>query len=247
MRKVIIVKVGSTLPALLARKGDFEDWVVSGMGAANGDVKVVDARDGNPLPDYDEIAGVIVPGSHEMVTEHLPWSERVAAWLPGLVARGIPTLGICYGHQLLAYALGGEVGDNPHGREYGTIAIHLEEDARDDPLLGGLSKPVEVHVSHTQSVLRLPPGARRLAYSARDANEVFVVGDTAWGVQFHPEFDAEVVTEYIGHSASILRAEGQDPTGLAAGCHDTPDGATILRRFLHIAAAGPATQVEAER
>jgi GMP synthase (glutamine-hydrolysing) len=243
MRKVIIVKVGSTLPVLLARRGDFEDWVVSGMGSANGDVKIVDAWNGDLLPDYDKIAGVVIPGSHAMVTEHQPWSERVAAWLPGLVAREVPTLGICYGHQLLAYALGGQVGDNPNGREYGTIGVALEEDARDDPLLGGLPNPVEVHVSHTQSVLRLPPGARRLASSTRDANEAFVVGAAAWGVQFHPEFDADIVTEYIRHSASVLAGEGQDPAGLAAGCHDTPYGATILRRFLQIATAGSATGV----
>ena len=55
------------------------------------------------------------------------------------------------------------------------------------------------------------------------------MGEAAWGVQFHPEFDAEVVTTYIEHYAERLRAEGQDPAALSAGCsrharrdHDPP-------------------------
>ena len=63
------------------------------------------------------------------------------------------------------------------------------------------------------------------------------MGEAAWGVQFHPEFDAEVVTTYIEHYAERLRAEGQDPDALSAGCCDTPVGTTILRRFGQIVAA----------
>ena len=140
------------------------------------------------------VAGVVITGSHDMVTERQPWSEQAAAWLPGLVERGIPTLGICYGHQLLAHALGGEVGDNPNGREFGTVTVDLEAEAADDPLLGGLPARLPVQVCHTQSALTLPAGARRLAHGSRDANQAFVVGEAAWGVQFHPEFDAEVVS-----------------------------------------------------
>ena len=71
------------------------------------------------------------------------------AGCPGLVERGIPTLGICYGHQLLAHALGGEVGDNPNGREFGTVTVELTAEAADDPLLGGLPRePAGAGVPH---------------------------------------------------------------------------------------------------
>ena len=63
------------------------------------------------------------------------------------------------------------------------------------------------------------------------------MGEAAWGVQFHPEFDAEVVTTYIEHYAEYLRAEGQDPAALSAGCCDTPVGTTILRKFGEIVVA----------
>jgi GMP synthase (glutamine-hydrolysing) len=170
MRELIILKTGSTLPTLLARKGDFTDWIAAGLDTGSAAVRVVDAENGDALPAYDDVAGVVITGSHAMVTERQPWSEQVAAWLPGLVERGIPTLGICYGHQLLAHALGGEVGNNPNGREFGTIIVELEAAAADDLLLGGLPPSLPVQVCHTQSALTLPAGARRLAHGSREAN-----------------------------------------------------------------------------
>ena len=107
IRELIILKTGSTLPNLLARKGDFTDWIAAGLDAGSAAVRIVDAENGDALPAYDDVAGVVITGSHDMVTERQPWSERAAAWLPGLVERGIPTLGICYGHQLLAHAVAG--------------------------------------------------------------------------------------------------------------------------------------------
>jgi GMP synthase (glutamine-hydrolysing) len=231
MRSIIIVKVGSTMPSLRSAKGDFEDWILSGLGASNGEKQVVDVCNGGALPAYGGIAGVVVTGSHSMVTEYQEWSERTAMWLARAVEKGIPILGICYGHQLLAYALGGEIGNNPNGREFGTIEVHLEERAREDPLLGGLSTPIQVHVSHTQSVLRLPPEAKRLASSERDINQAFAAGGCAWGVQFHPEFDAEIVREYIHAHSEVLSLEGQNPDELVAKSVDTPHGTAILKRF----------------
>jgi GMP synthase (glutamine-hydrolysing) len=231
MRSIVIVKVGSTMPSLVSAKGDFEDWILSGLGTSNGEKRVVDVCNGRALPSYDGVSGVVVTGSHAMVTEHQEWSERTARWLAGAVEQEIPILGICYGHQLLAYSLGGEVGNNPNGREFGTIEVHLEERAREDALLGSFSSPIQVHVSHTQSVLRLPPEAKRLAYSDRDINQAFVVGACAWGVQFHPEFDAEIVREYIRAHSDELLGEGQNPIDLAAKSADTPHGTEILKRF----------------
>jgi GMP synthase (glutamine-hydrolysing) len=229
--QVLVIKVGSTLPKLRTKKGDFEDWILEGMGLDVGRTRVLDVRAGASLPDYRGIAGVVVTGSHDYVTDHRPWSERTAGWLVGLVERDIPVLGICYGHQLLAYALGGRVGDNPNGNEFGTLPIQLTPAAQDDPLLAGFSEPLHVQLSHTQSVLRLPLEARRLASSGMDINQAFVVGERAWGVQFHPEFDAEVVAAYIDADRDILVREGQEPDALIAGCTNTPAGRRILERF----------------
>jgi GMP synthase (glutamine-hydrolysing) len=177
------------------------------------------------------------------VTDGAAWSEATAGWLAGVVARGVPVLGICYGHQLLAHALGGEVGDNPRGLEFGTIEIRLAAGAARDPLLGALPHPARVQVCHRQSVLRLPPGARRLASSAMDDNQAFVFGEGAWGLQFHPEFDAAIVRAYIHAFRQDLLAQGRDPAALQATCAETPRAAGLLQRFARLVSrpvpAGP--------
>jgi GMP synthase (glutamine-hydrolysing) len=123
------------------------------------------------------------------------------------------------------------VDNNPNGREYGTVEVRLEEAARKDELLAGFAQSIHVQVSHTQSVVRLPPGAVLLASSAREANHAYRVGSSAWGVQFHPEFDAEIMRAYIRNQSKALRAEGQDPDMLFSETRDTPFGSEILRRF----------------
>jgi GMP synthase (glutamine-hydrolysing) len=231
MRQLIVLKVGSTLPSLASKRGDFEDWILAGMKVAKETAAVVDVRCGAPLPGYGQVAGIVITGSHAMVTERQAWSERTAQWLPEAVARGIPILGICYGHQLLAYAMGGEVGDNSHGREYGTVDVCLEAAASEDPLLQGLPTSIQAHTGHTQTILRLPEAARRLAFSRKDRNQAFVIGACAWGIQFHPEFDAEITRAYIHHMWETLQAEGQDPKELLAVIQEAETGSEILIRF----------------
>jgi len=230
----VVVKTGKTFSALIERRGDFEDWILVGLGVGKEQANVVNVCQGEALPDYGQVSGVVITGSHAMVTERHEWSERAADWLAGAVARQIPTLGICYGHQLLAHALGGQAGNNPNGYEFGTTTVCLNDVARHDRLLGGLPAAIKAHVSHRQSALVLPPGAMLLASSDREAHQAFVVNGCAWGVQFHPEFDAEVTRAYIERSRDALAGQGQSPQDLLASVEATPEAASILRRFARL-------------
>jgi GMP synthase (glutamine-hydrolysing) len=235
MKQLCIIKVGSTFPHISAKMGDFEDWFLAGMQLPRSRVSLVDVRQPHTLPGYDELCGVIITGSHAMVTEHNDWSESTARWLPGVVEREIPLMGVCYGHQLLAHALGGRVANNPHGRHFGTVEVALTHQAQNDRLLGGLGSTVPVIVCHTQSVIDLPPGAVLLAACATDPHQAFRVGKCAWGVQFHPEFNAQALEAYILHFRGDLQAEQQDVEALAAACRDTPAGTKLLQRFAALA------------
>jgi GMP synthase (glutamine-hydrolysing) len=231
---VLILKTGETLASIRARRGDFEDWIAAGMGLARAEIDVVDARRGGPLPDPAAPAGIVVTGSSAMVTDRQPWSERAADWLRAVVGTGTPLLGICYGHQLLAHALGGVVGDNPRGREIGTVALELRKEAARDPLLRVLAEGEPVHATHLQAVLALPAGARHLAATRGDPYQAFAVADRAWGVQFHPEFDADVIRGYLAGRRDEIAAEGLDAEALHDGVRDTPGGARLLRRFAEL-------------
>jgi GMP synthase (glutamine-hydrolysing) len=166
-----------------------------------------------------------------MVTERLPWSETTAAWLRGTVEAGVPVLGICYGHQLLAHAFEGRVDNNPRGRHIGTVDVTLEPDGEGDALLGMGEPALHVPVSHMQAVLELPSGARRLARAALDENHAFAIGDRAWGVQFHPEFDAAIVRGYVAARRAQMLAEGLDPDAIERLARDTAHGPRVLSKF----------------
>jgi GMP synthase (glutamine-hydrolysing) len=229
VRPLLIVKTGAAPPEIVAERGDFEDWISRRLDAPSLPIEVLDVEHGAALPATGSIAAVVVTGSSAMVSERAPWSEAAAAWLADVARAGTPVLGICYGHQLLAHGLGGEVGRNPNGREIGTVTVDVE--VPDDALLGQLPSRLTVQETHRESVLRLPPGARRLAGNRADPHQAFRFGDRAWGVQFHPEFDAAVSRGYLTRRRAELLAEGLDPDALLAGCRDAPDGARLLARF----------------
>ena len=235
MKPVLIVKLGSTFPDLARSHGDFEDWIARRLGPDIGQVTVHDPCMAE-LPDPARFSGVILTGSHAMVTEHRDWSQRTAAWIPAVIRSATPLLGICYGHQLVAHALGGSVGNNPCGRQFGTVSIDKHTLDESDPLFADLPECFAAHTCHTQSVRSLPPDAICLAASAMDAHQAYRIGDSTWGVQFHPEFDEIATTAYIDHCADVLRAQGDEPARLKAAVTKTPWSESLLKRFATIAA-----------
>jgi GMP synthase (glutamine-hydrolysing) len=235
--RILVIKTGTTLADISARRGDFEEWIRVGMGLAPEQVDVVSPFAGQALPGPDAYAGVVVSGSSAMVSHHEPWSEQTARWLLSVLEADVPLLAICYGHQLLAHALGGEVGINPNGREIGTIEIHREP-GRADPLMDVLPAVSHFQATHRESVLRLPQGAVRLAHNGLDPHHAFSLGDRAWGVQFHPEFDADVMRGYLEARRDVLPEEGLDPDTLLAAVRETPDGPQLLGRFAYLAGLG---------
>jgi GMP synthase (glutamine-hydrolysing) len=231
MDPLLIVKTGTTFASLASERGDFEDWIRTGMALEPNQVAVVSVFEGESLPDPSRFAGVVVTGSSAMVSHREPWSESAAQWLRRAVESNTPVLGICYGHQLLAHALGGQVGPNPLGRQIGTIRIGLAEEAGDDRLLSGLGSAVLANASHSEVVLELPHRAVRLATSNLDANAAFSFGSAAWGVQFHPEFDAHVMTHYLEERRPLLIVEDIDVDEKLASVEDCAEGASVLGRF----------------
>lgn len=222
-KPLVIFKVGSTYPDIAAELGDFEHWIAAGLPGDAPPVVVVDPRAGDPLPDAAGLAGAIVTGSHSMVTDREPWSEQMAAWLRGAVAAELPVLGICYGHQLLAHALGGEVSNHPQGVELGTVEVARTDAAQNDPLFAALPARFAAQSAHRQSVRRLPEGAVLLAGNTFEAHHAYRVGPSAWGVQFHPEFSAAATAAYV-------RAVG-DPAAPAPFVGPSDAAASVLQRF----------------
>ena len=230
-KPVLIMKTGETLAPLRARGEDFEDWIGAGLGLDAMQRDVRDVARGQPLPEVNAVAGVVITGSPAMLTDGAPWNAIAAQWLREALACELPVLGICYGHQLLAHACGGRVNYHPLGREIGTVPVTLAPSVRGDALLGALPASFVAHTTHSQSVLELPPTATLLASSAHDRHQAYRVGARAWGVQFHPEFSAEVMRTYVRERQQALQAEGFDVEALLRDVQETPAASGVLRRF----------------
>ena len=235
--RFLIVQTGSTLPTVRARHGDFPDWFRHGLGLRRREVEVVRVHAGEDLPDPHAYAAAIVTGSPAMVSERLAWSEETAAWLREAVAGDLPILGVCYGHQLLAHALGGRVDYHANGREIGTVGIERLAAADGDALLAAAPARFRAHASHQQSVLELPRGAVVLARSAHDPHHAVRYAPHAWGLQFHPEFSVEIMRGYL--HARPRAAHGDCPAECCPRREQAPAPAArrLLRRFRTIALA----------
>ena len=236
-RPLLIVKTGSTHAHIRERLGDFDDWIAAGLREGGAEVVVWDAQTGATPPASDTVAGIVLTGSHAMVSEREPWSEALVPWLQQAVQAETPVLGICYGHQLLAHALGGEVAHHPEGVEIGTVSVQRHAAAAQDPLLGDLPDAFDAQATHWQSVRRLPPGAVLLAGNAFEPHHAFRVGRNAWGVQFHPEFSDEALRSYLDGLGPVLAREGRDAQQIAAALRPTPEAASVLPRFARLALA----------
>jgi GMP synthase (glutamine-hydrolysing) len=235
---IAILVAGQTLPEIVRRRGDFERFIRTRAGASPARWAVYDVRGDAPLPGPRDADAFVMTGSSSSVTERAPWMLRAEELLRDIVAARVRLLGICFGHQMIAQALGGEVKRNPFGREIGTVRLTR---LADDPVFAGTPRTFDVHATHVDAVTRLPPGAEILATSARDPAAAFRVGPLVHGVQFHPEMDADIIRGYVSARAPIIREEGDDPEAILAAVHDATRGHDVLRNFVRVV-NDPATQ-----
>jgi GMP synthase (glutamine-hydrolysing) len=230
MRPIGILVTGEPIAETRHARGGFDALIRGATGAAwSGAWEVIDCTS-EPLPSSERFAAFIVTGSPASVTERRPWMLALERWLRAAVRADCPVLGICFGHQILAQALGGRVEHNPTGREFGTVQLEL---LADDPLLGSPSaSPFPVNMAHQDSVVEVPSGTRVLARTLQEPRAAIRWGPRAWGVQFHPEFDAEVTRYHIRHTRASLAREGADPERLDREVGDAVNGRAVLVRFV---------------
>ncbi|MFC7176478.1 type 1 glutamine amidotransferase [Halosegnis marinus] len=136
-------------------------------------------------PDGYDYDGFVVTGSASSAYDDDEWIRAAKTWCGEAIERGLPGLGICFGHQLLADVLGGTV--EAMG-EY-EIGYREVEKVNDDPLLSGLGDRFLVFTTHGDAVTELPPGATRTLENEYGIHG-FRKGNVAT-VQAHPEYDTE--------------------------------------------------------
>lgn len=186
---------GQTLPAIKERYGDFDSWFQERPGI-NANFSVYRLFYGQSLPDPSDSDGWIITGSPGSANDDLPWLKKVIDGVGRSVNSGHPVLGVCFGHQLLAVATGGQVGPNPKGWELGSANIVLTDSGIESILFEGLASQIAVFQSHQEVVTNLPPGAQVLAVNEMGL-QAFQINRSSFGVQFHPEFTQSIARMYV--------------------------------------------------
>lgn len=235
MTRLLLYRSGPTAGPDSA--GDYLDW----FGRVLGDdvelrphAALIEPRP--PLRGHD---GIILTGSPRSLVEPEPWMHEARAFVLDAVRLGVPLLGVCFGHQLLGWALGGRVRVNPTGWEAGTLAVKLTDEGRGDPLFAGLPEKLHVNQSHRDELDTIGPGVRRLAYSPRSTIQAIAFADHVRGVQFHPEMNGAAIRHLISQRRDVLRADAEahampqnHPDRLLARAADTPLAERVLMNFV---------------
>lgn len=193
-----------------ARFGDypamFADTLRGGMdeGAT---FEFFDVRRGRYPRRIEDCSGYLITGSRASVYDDDSWIARLIGFMGELHHARARTVGICFGHQLIAQALGGTVGRAAAG--WG-VGVHTWKIVGREPWMHPPKREIRLLASHQDQVETLPPGARLLASSAFCPQAAFAVGDHMLALQGHPEF-TKPYAEFLMHKRRPLLGAAFEP------------------------------------
>lgn len=214
--KIGILQTGHAPQEVLGSLGDYDAMfarLLSGHGFRFETFNVVDMQ----FPSGPEVCdGWLITGSKHGAYEDHPWIPPLEDLIRAIHDTGRPMIGVCFGHQIIAQAMGGRVVKFDGGWSVGPQTYRY--DGRD----------VVVHAWHQDQVIAVPPGARVIGASDFCANAALVYGDRIWTIQPHPEFGSEMIAALATH-----RAPGVVPDAQIAQVEatlDQPTGSAEIAR-----------------
>lgn len=206
---------------------------------------------GDALPALTSYDAVLVMGGDMGAydDDRAPWLPALKALVRDAVAASVPVLGICLGHQVMAVALGGEVITNPRGQTVGLQPVGWSQDAAADPLFGARTGDERAIHWNNDIVVSLPEGGVVLARTPGGEVQVARFAPLAWGVQSHPEVDADIVTGWAAEDRDDLVALGVDEDTVLAEVKDAAQDLEaqwrpLVQRLATIAHTGAHTEGE---
>lgn len=216
------VKVGLLVcdhvrPEFLEISGDYDD-MFRRLFSQHPEVEVVayDAIGGRLPGDPHEADAWITTGSRHSVNEDETWIRDLEVFVRRVAEAAVPFIGICFGHQLIAKALGGTVVKSDRGWGVGVKEVQVSGEL-------GWGDSYRVLTSHEDQVATLPPGGEILGWNEHCPVSVMGVGSTMLGIQGHPEFESSYSAALMeSRRESIIPGETVD-AGMES-LADEPDG-----------------------
>lgn len=230
-----ILETGRPAPALAAEHGTYTAMVATLLSSGDGVLRFKNyavLEDEFPVS-VAECDGYVVTGSRFSVTDETPWMLHLEKFLRDCVANKRPVFGICFGHQILAKALGGEVRKADQGWQLGLQNYQIT--SKPD-WMAEAPDQLRINAIHQDQVVTLPDGAEVIATAPQCPVAGLVYGDAAASFQAHPEFTLDFEKDLLKTYSGVtlpkeLAQEALKGVKARDAETDSPLIARMVRRF----------------
>lgn len=186
----------------------------------------VDVIGGEPPPEPDACDAWVCPGSRHSVYDGFDWIARLSAFVRDVRDAGVPFAGICFGHQVLAHALGGRVAKAASGWGVGTLSVAVD---RHEPWMDPPADRLALRFMHQDQVEVVPPGGVVLGSAEHCPVALLRVGESMVGVQPHPEFPAAYLDALLADRVARI---GDGEVNAARASLSRPTDEVTVARWL---------------
>ncbi len=228
VRRIGLLLCGHVDPKSTHIAGDYPELFASLLRDESLELVRFDVDRGHFPASLDDCEGWICSPSRQSVYDELEWIDEARDLHREVIRREVPYVGICFGHQLLADALGAPVQRATHGWNVG---VHEYVIDAPQPWMGGDAAPISLLASHQDQVLELPADATLLAHAPDGSCPIggMVIGERAWTVQLHPEFVPELADHLLAGRVDLI---GADEVRSARATLDWPLSSARVARWI---------------
>lgn len=209
MLRMGLINCDPLTPPVIAKYGDYPTMFADLFALATNQVtwEIFDATL-EELPENVRVCDAyLITGSHFGVGDKEDWIQSLITFIQTLWEEQVKTIGICFGHQAMAQAMGGQVDRAPNGWGVGVAETTI---IKQKPWMLPWQAHFNVHISHQDQVLTLPPKGQCLGKTTRCPNAIIQIGETFLSFQGHPEFNQDYTQFLINKRKDLFNPDAYE-------------------------------------